>query len=44
MVVIREPTTFYFDYDLPKDVDQILKDEIKNEIEKLLFKYKHENE
>ena len=29
MVVIREPKTFYLDFDLPKDVDKNLKDEIE---------------
>ena len=29
MVVIREPKTFYFDFDLSKDVDKNLKHEIK---------------
>ena len=29
MVVIREPKTFYFDFDLPKNVDENLKHEIK---------------
>ena len=29
MVVIREPKTFYFDFDLPKDVDKNLRHEIK---------------
>ena len=58
MVVIREPKTFYFNFDLLKDVDKNLKYEteliikcnqslaenkIKNKIEKLLLKYKHEN-
>ena len=29
MIVIREPKTFYFDFDLPKDVDKNLKHEIE---------------
>ena len=29
MVVVREPKTFYFNFDLPKDVDKDLKHEIK---------------
>ena len=29
MVVIRESKTFYFDFDLPKDVDKNLKHEIE---------------
>ena len=29
MVVIREPKTFYFDFNLPKDVDKNLKHEIE---------------
>ena len=29
MVVIREPKTFYFDFDLPKNVDENLKHEIE---------------
>ena len=28
-VMIREPKTFYFDFDLPKDVDKILKHELE---------------
>ena len=58
MIVIRDPKTFCFNFDLPKDVDENLKREIefiiknneslakiiiKNEIEKLLLKYKHGN-
>ena len=59
MVVIRDPNTFYFDFDWPKDFDKNLKHEseftiksnellaenkIKNEIEQLLLKYKHEKD
>ena len=29
MVVKREPKTFYFDFDWPKDVDEILKHDIE---------------
>ena len=29
MFVIKEPQNFYFDFDLPKDVDKNLKHEIK---------------
>ena len=29
MVVIRDPKTFYFDFDWPKNVDENLKHEIK---------------
>ena len=55
MVVIREPQTFYFDFDWSKYVDENLKHEvefaikslaqnkIKNQIEQLLSKYKHGN-
>ena len=58
ITVIRDPKTFCFNFDLPKDVDKNLKREIefiiksneslaeimiKNEIEKLLLKYKHGN-
>ena len=58
MIVIRDPKTFRFDFNLPTDVDENLKNEIefiiksneslaenkiKNEIEQLLFKYKHGN-
>ena len=58
MIVITDPKTFCFNFDLPKDVDKNLKREIefiiksneslaeimiKNEIEKLLLKYKHGN-
>ena len=59
MIVIRDPKTFYFDFDWPKDVDENLKhkiefiiksneylakNKIKNKIEQLLSKYKHEND
>ena len=58
MIVIRDPKTFRFDFNLPTYVDENLKNEIefiiksneslaenkiKNEIEQLLFKYKHGN-
>ena len=58
IVIIREPKTFYFDFDLHKDLDKNLKhktefiikrnislpeNKIKNKIEQLLSKYKHEN-
>ena len=55
MVVIRKRRSFYFYFDLPKNVDRNLKHEIiksnaslaenkkKNEIEQLLYKYKHGN-
>ena len=57
-VVIKDPKTFYFDFDWPKDVEKNLKHEIeyiieinenlvenkiKNEIGKLLLRYKHGN-
>ena len=29
MIAIRDPKTFYFDFDWPKDVDQNLKHEIE---------------
>ena len=29
MVVIREPKTFYFDFDWPKDVDKNLKQDVE---------------
>ena len=29
MVVIREPKTFHFNFDLPKDFDKTLKDDIE---------------
>ena len=29
MIVIRDPKTFYFDFDWAKDVDENLKDEIE---------------
>ena len=29
MIVIRDPQTFYFYFDWPKDVDENLKDEIE---------------
>ena len=29
MVLIRDPKTFYFDFDMPKDVDENFKHEIK---------------
>ena len=56
MIVIADPTTFYFHFDWMKDVDEILKHEtefiikskeslaqnkIENEIDQLLYKYKH---
>ena len=56
--MIRDPKTFYFNFDWPKYVDENLKheiefiiksneslaeNEIKNEIEQLLLKYKHGN-
>ena len=59
MIVIRDPKTFYFDFDWPKDVDENLKhkiefiiksneylakNKIKNKIEQILSKYKHEND
>ena len=59
VIVIRDPKTFYFDFDWPKDVDENLKhkiefiiksneylakNKIKNKIEQLLSKYKHEND
>ena len=28
MILIRDPKTFYFDFDWPKDVDEYLKHEI----------------
>ena len=55
MIVITDPKTICFNFDLPKDVDEVLKREfefiiksnesfaeiiIKNEIERLLLKYK----
>ena len=58
MIVIRDPKTWYFDFDWPENVDENLKhkteftiksnnssadNKIKNEIEELLFKYKHGN-
>ena len=58
ITVIRDPKTFYFDFDWPKDVDENLKHEIefiiknieslpdnniKNDMEQLLSKYKHGN-
>ena len=58
MTVIRNPKSFCFYFDWPKDVDENLKDEIefiiesdeslaenkiKNEIEKLLLKYRDGN-
>ena len=58
MIVIRDPKTFCFNFDWPKDFEGNLKYEmefiiknseslaenkIKNEIEQLLLKYKHEN-
>ena len=59
MIVIRDPKTFCFNFDWPKDVDENLKhktelilksneflaeNKIKNEIEQLLWKYKHGND
>ena len=56
---IIETKTFHFHFDLPKDFDMNLKDEvdytikrngglskqrIKNEIDKLWYKYKHAND
>ena len=29
MIVIRDPKTFYFDFDWPKDVDENLKQEME---------------
>ena len=58
ITVMRDPKTFYFDFDWPKDVDEDLKHEIefiiknieslpdnniKNDTEQLLSKYKHGN-
>ena len=58
MIVIRDPKTFYFDFDWPKDGEENLRHEIKfiiksneflaenemkNEMEQLLSKYKHGN-
>ena len=58
ITVIRDPKTFYFGFDWPKDVDENLKHEIefiiknieslpdnniKNDMEQLLSKYKHGN-
>ena len=58
MIVIRDPKTFYFDFDWPKDGDENLRheskfiiksneflaeNEMKNEMEQLLSKYKHGN-
>ena len=34
MIVIRKPKTFYFNFDIPKDVDQNLKHEIEFIIKK----------
>ena len=47
MVVIRKPKSFYFDFDLFKNVDKNLKHEIEVIIkhnESLSSKYKHEND
>ena len=45
MVVIRDHKNLYFDFDLPKDVDEnyesLTENKIKNEIEKLLSKCKY---
>ena len=47
MVVIRVHKNLYFDFDLPKDVDEnyesLTENKIKNEIEKLLSKCKYWN-
>ena len=47
MVVIREPRTFDFNFDFPKDVGKNLKHEIgiikKNKIKQFLSRYKHVN-
>ena len=47
MVVIRDHKNLYFDFDLPKDVDEnyesLTENKIKNEIEKLLSKCKYWN-
>ena len=50
MIVMRDPKTFYFYFEWPKDVDENLKsneslaeNKIKNEIEQLLSKYKNGN-
>ena len=37
MVVIRDPETFYFDYDWPKDVDKNLEHKIKFIIKTIHF-------
>ena len=54
IIVIRDPKTFCFNLDWPKDIDENLKhkksneylaeNKIKIEIEKLLLKYKHGND
>ena len=59
MVAIRKPETFYFDFDLPRDINKNMKHDIefiiksneslfeskmKNQIEQLLYKYKHGND
>ena len=36
MILIRDPKTFYFDYDWPKDVDENLKHKIEFIIKKTM--------
>ena len=45
MIAIRDPKTFCFNFDQPKDVDEnsMHKIELQNEIELLLLKCKHGN-
>ena len=58
-VAIRKPETFYFYFDLPRDINKNMKHDIefiiksneslfeskmKNQIEQLLYKYKHGND
>ena len=46
VIVIRDPKTFYFDFDWPKDIDENLKHEIKYiiKINKSLAENKMNNE
>ena len=44
MIVIRDPKTFCFNFEfIIKSNESLAEKKIKNEIEQLLLRYKHEN-